>query len=280
MRKAVFISDFFIEDHLGGAEINDNTLIEMLEKENLLHEKKNCRFMNEDYILENDDKVFIISNMALLDPRLLPVLAVCDYVIYEHDYKFVADRNPANYIDFFVPRKKLVNQPFYKNALAVVCLSKMHREIFEKNIKLTNLTNIHCSLFDDEKINLLLSLGKNKKIKEYAVIETDNPTKRMQDTIEWCESKNINFDLISHHDNDEFLKILSQYKNLVFMTAHPEPTPRIAVEAKLMGVNLIASKRLISVANEYWWDWDPIRMSEELKSIRSGALEMFKGFLE
>ena len=60
------------------------------------------------------------------------------------------------------------------------------------------------------------------------------------------------------------------------MTAHPEPTPRIAVEAKLMGVNLIANKKLIGVANEYWWNWTPDKIAEELVVIRNKALEIFK----
>ena len=276
MRKFIFTADFFIEDHLGGAEINDNTLIQMLEKEGLLYDKIHCRQIDQQYLLDNRDKIFIVSNMTSLDIGLMPVLALCDYIIYEHDYKFVSNRNPANYVDFVVPRHEIINENFYKNALAVVCLSKMHRDIFEKNLDLDNLTNIHCSLFDDNKIDLLMSLSENEKTKEYAVIDTSNPTKRTQDVIRWCESKSINFDLISHPENNEFLKILSNYKNLVFMTRHPEPTPRIAVEAKLLGVNLVASKKMISVAHEYWWDWSPADVAKELKKIRIGTLGMFK----
>ena len=279
MRQAIFVADFFIDQHLGGAEINDNTLIEMLKKENSLHERKQSHTLTEDYILGNKDKLFIISNMTNLNPQLMPTLALCDYVVYEHDYKFVANRNPAMYIDFIIPENEIINQNFYKSALSVICLSKMHREIFEKNLDLDNITNIHCSLFDDEKINLLLSLRENNKPKDYAVINTSNPTKRTQDVVRWCKSKNIEFDLISHSDNNEFLKIMSQYKNLVFMTRHPEPTPRIAVETKLMGVNLIASKKMISVAHEYWWGWEPTKIADELKNIRDGALGMFKEFL-
>lgn len=280
MKQIIFVADFFVEDHLGGAEINDNTLIGMLDLEGLLFEKKHSHLITETYLLENQDKLFIISNMTRLNAQLMPVLALCNYVVYEHDYKFVANRNPATYIGFAVPKNEIINEHFYKSALSVICLSKMHRDIFEKNLDLNNLTNIHCSLFDDAKLDLLLSLGENNKSKDYAIINTSNPTKRTQDVVKWCNSKNIEFDLISHPDNNEFLKILSQYKNLVFMTRHPEPTPRIAVETKLMGVNLIASKKMISVAHEYWWDWEPTKVANELKNIRNGALDMFRGFIQ
>ncbi len=277
MKQIVFIADFFADQLTGGAEINDATLLEMLSNENLLHSKINSNLVTEEFIMTHSDKLFVISNFANLDLQLVPFFALTDYVFYEHDYKFLSSRNPVKYPNFKAPEDLIINYNFYKNAKAIICLSKMHREIFEKNLGTTNLMNINCSLFDDEKINLLLTLGKNEKTRDYAIIKSNNPTKRMLDTISWCKNKNLNFDLISHPDNNQFLKILSEYENLVFMTAHPEPTPRIAVEAKLMGVNLIANKKLIGVANEYWWDWEPSEIAKELVSIRSKAIEIFKG---
>ena len=279
LKKVIFIADFFKEQITGGAEINDDTLIQWLKSEDLLHEKINSQFVTPDYITDNLDKVFVISNFTKIPPESFSYFALGEYVVYEHDYKFVSSRNPVKYVDFKVPENEIINYNFYKNAKAVVCLSKMHREIFEKNIDLKNLFNINCSLYDDKKIDLLLSLSTHKKTKKYAIIKTNNPTKRMPDTIEWCKKQGLEYDLISHKDNNEFLKILSQYENLVFMTAHPEPTPRIAVESKLMGVNLIASKQLIGVAHEYWWNWRPEKIAKELKQIRENTFTMFREFL-
>ena len=276
MKKVIFISDFFIEQHLGGAEINDNTLINLLIENGIQVQKVNSSEVTRDFLDSNSHCLFVISNFASLDARLTPYFALYDYCFYEHDYKFLNNRNPIIYPDFRVPKDKIINYNFYKNAKAIICLSKMHREIFEKNLPFDNSRNINCSLFDDEKINLLLSLNNVQKEREYAIIKTDNPTKRMKDCINWCEKKNLKYDLIFHPNNDEFLKLLSKYKNLIFMTKHPEPTPRIAVEAKLMGVNFIANKKLISVANEYWWEWSPKKIAEELKKIRQEAVNIFK----
>jgi len=279
MRQVIFVADYFADQHLGGAEINDNTLVQWLKDSDLFFDRKNCSELTKEYILSNKDKVFIISNFASLNMQLSPYLALTDYIIYEHDYKFLASRNPILYKDFVAPKNLIININFYQNAKAVVCLSKMHREIFDKNIKLDNIMHINCSLFDDKKIGLLNSLYSTDKSKKYAIMKTNNPTKKMPQTMAWCDKKGIKYDLISHNDNNEFLKIMSQYENLVFMTGHPEPTPRIAVEAKLMGVNLIANKKLIGVANEYWWDWEPPKITEELVNIREGAFKMFEGLL-
>tara|TARA_Y100000593_G_C4303522_1_gene334568 strand:+ start:1319 stop:2164 length:846 start_codon:yes stop_codon:yes gene_type:complete len=280
VRKTIFVADFFMDQITGGAEINDNTLIEWLKKSGSLQERKNSRDVTKDYILKNLDKVFIISNFAGLSSDIMPYFALGDYIIYEHDYKFLRTRNPINYVNYKAPADHIINYNFYKNSKAVVCLSKMHREIFELNMELENLVNINCSLFDDVKIDTLLSLSGTPKTKEYAIIKTSNPTKKMNQTIEWCKKRDLSFDLISHPENDKFLEIMSQYKNLVFMTGHPEPTPRIAVEAKLMGVNLIASKALIGVAHEYWWPWSPPKIATELSVIRNKAYDMFKELID
>ena len=276
MSQVIFVADLFADQHLGGAEINDNTLIQWLKDSGYYYDRMNSSLLTKDYILSNKDKIFIFGNFAQMNMHLAPYFALTKYIVYEHDYKFLASRNPISYKNFIAPKNMTINHNFYENAKAVVCLSKMHREIFDKNIELNNIRHINCSLFDDDKIALLQSLYSESKPKGYAIMKTNNPTKKMPQAIAWCKSKGLEYDLISHKDNNEFLKIMSQYQNLVFMTGHPEPTPRIAVEAKLMGVNLIANKKLIGVANEYWWDWEPPKIAKELVNIRKGAFKMFE----
>ncbi len=108
------------------------------------------------------------------------------------------------------------------------------------------------------------------------MVDTTNPNKKRDEIIKWCTTKGIEFDLVSDPDNNAFLEKLSQYENLIFMTGHPEPTPRIAVECKLMNVGMTANKKLIGVANEYWWNWEPERIAQELKKIRQDAIRIFK----
>ena len=112
MKKIIFIADYFVEQHLGGAEINDNTLIELLKKEDLFHSKINSNLVTKKLIKDNLDKLFVISNFAGLDMQLTPYFALGEYVFYEHDYKFLASRNPINYPDFTAPKEKIINHNF------------------------------------------------------------------------------------------------------------------------------------------------------------------------
>ena len=274
--KVVFVADFFKEDVTGGAEINDGTLIDFLHNANLLHDKIHCHKLTPEYILENTDKYYIISNFINLNGDCKSALYQnSNYSIYEHDYKFILERNPIKYTNFMVPKSRFINIPFYKGAHRVICLSKMQKEIYDKNLQLENLENIGTSLFSEELIQFLLSLSKNKKIKKYAVIESSNPIKRTKDAENFCVEKGYEYDLISHQDNNKFLEILSEYENLVFMTGHPEPTPRIAIECKLMGVNIIAPKKLIGIASEAWFNTTGIKFVKGLREARKKAYELF-----
>ena len=285
MKNVIAVADLFKEDWemagrpSGGAELNDAVALQYFRQKKILKQSVKCTELTPQKVEENLDCLFFICNFWSLGELTKKTLASsADYVIYEHDYKFLKNRNPVTFPNFKVPSAEYhhSNIDFYQKAQKVICLSEMHRDIFTKNIQLNNICNINCSLFTDDKIKMLLDLSKTPKTKDYAIIDDPNPTKRRDSTIDWCHRNDIKFDLISHPDNRSFLEILAAYKHLVFMTGHPEPTPRIAVETKLMGVNLIAPKQLIGVAHEYWWKWSPEEIAAELAKIREEAYKLFE----
>ena len=276
MSNVIFVADFFREDGVGGAEINDGVFIDFLKENNLLYEKRYSSHVTLEYINENIDKTWIIGNFAHLHPVNLALLTKnCEYYLYEHDYKFLANRNPIDYPDFVAPKEKLILINFYKMAKKVICLSKLQQDIFLKNMDLKNTININCSLFSDEQLNLLKGINKIPKSKKNAIIDSSLPTKKIKETEQYCKENNIQYDLISHTDNKEFLKILSQYEKLYFMTGHPEPTPRVAVEAKALNCKFIAPRHLIGVSYEYWFELSGDDLIEEVRNIREKAFSLF-----
>ena len=67
--------------------------------------------------------------------------------------------------------------------------------------------------------------------------------------------------------------MLSKYKGLVFMTGHPEPTPRVAIEAKMLNCSFISQKNLIGVAHEDYFHLKGVDMIEEVRQMRDTSLE-------
>ena len=138
MSEVIFLQDFFAHQHLGGAELHDDVVARHFESKGLLFAKINTYNLTPEYVLKHRDKKWFISNFVALKNVCKALLAKhCTYLIYEHDYKFLKNRNPIGYPEFLAPDEThKYNFTFYQNAAAVVCLSKMHRSIFEKNLTL------------------------------------------------------------------------------------------------------------------------------------------------
>ena len=271
--KVIFLQDFFAHQHLGGAELHDEVVAQYFESRNLLHQKTNTYDVTPDYVLENTDKTWFISNFVALKNVCKALIAKhCKYVIYEHDYKFLKMRNPIGYPNFLAPNPThYCNLTFYQNACAIICLSKMHRKIFDDNLGLPNIDNLNCSMWNDEDLALLKSLNTTPKNGSFAVINSSNKIKKTQETVNFCTKAKIPFDLIEAPTHHEFLKKLSQYEGLVFQTGHPEPTPRVAVEAKMLNCKFLSQKNLIGVAHEDWFHLNGDELIEEVRTMRDAA---------
>ena len=117
--KIVFIADFFANQVNGGGELNNSVLVDLLRLEG--HEVSciNSHLVSEFNILSSD--AIVVSNFINLSEQNKQTLQGKKYVIYEHDHKYLRNRNPAMYKNFKAPSEAIVNYEFYKKAKAVFC---------------------------------------------------------------------------------------------------------------------------------------------------------------
>ena len=158
--EIIFISDFFVNEIRGGAEIVDDHLINLLSKKGLDIKKVKSSKVTESFIKQNFQKTFLISNFTMLNSRLINLLSASNYFIFEHDHKYTIDRDVSKYKNYIVPQNRLINISFYKNAQNVFCQSKIHAEVVQKNIKSDNVINLGCSIWSDEELNILEASSK------------------------------------------------------------------------------------------------------------------------
>ena len=145
MKKVLFIADFYRQELLGGAESNDANLIKYLSTRCDLVCCKSRSLTKED--IKNADSV-IVSNFIDMPEELKDNIRESkSYIIYEHDHKYVKTRDPSVFINSVAPRNMIINEDFYIKAKAVVVLSKICKEILEKNIPEASVHNIGCSLW-------------------------------------------------------------------------------------------------------------------------------------
>lgn len=279
MSKVIFVADFFANQTNGGAELHDDVLIDYLNKQEVLLAKVNSQNVTKELIMSNTDNVWIFANFVNLKFDLIPLISkTIDYVIYEHDYKFLDTRNPIFFEDFRAPKRHIINFNFYKMAKKVICLSKMHYDIFQKNLGLSNIVHTSCSMWSDKDLSLFENLVGSTKKDAFAVIDSDNPIKKRLESIKFCKKNNLQYELIKSTSYHDFINKLSGYKGLVFMTGHPEPTPRVAIECKMLGLKFMSQKKLISVAHEDYFHLEGKDMIDKVREMRDENCKKILGW--
>ncbi len=275
--KYVFIADFFREQILGGAECADNTLIDYLRSKGHTVESVTCLQITAESIKKNKGANFIVGNfVSLSDDKKAALVEAKNYIIYEHDHKYLKTRDPSQFPNFMAPPDQIINRDFYKEAKAVFCLSAIHKKVLKNNLKINNVRSIGTSLWSDDKLEYIKELASTPKVKKYCIVKSSNPVKGMHQAIALCESKNIEYDLISMEHEKGFLKRLSEYETLIFIPQVLETLSRLVVEAKMLNCKVMTKGTLIGAASEPWFKLSGEELIEQITNVKNNALKMFE----
>ena len=248
----IFIADFFVEHVLGGGELNNEECIKTLEEKGHPVTKIQSHLVTPDFIEQNSSNKFIIANFVNLHPECHKALRPTDYVIYEHDHKYLRSRDPAPYPNFKAPPTELINLDFYRNARAVICQSQFHLDIIQKNTELTNLINLSGNLWPRDSLEIIEYISRKPKQKKCSVLSSPILHKNTKEAVMLCEVKNMEYELVSNPVYKEFLVALGANEKFVFLPKTPETFSRVAVEAKMMNMSLITNK-MLGAAGEPWF---------------------------
>ena len=197
-------------------------------------------------------KLFIVGNFIGLSPESKEVLKNKNYVIYEHDHKYLRSRNPANYNNVTAPAAELVNVEFYKHAHLVLCQSDFHQSIVERNLKTDNIKSVGGNLWSLEALDLLECLSLADKDSRCAILDSPIPHKNTREAVGYCEAKDLPYELCSSNSYKAFLEQLSKNDTLVFFPQTPETLSRIVVESRMLGMRVITN-RLVGATQESWF---------------------------
>ena len=252
----VFVSDFFADQVLGGAEIYDAVLIRELEKKALKVVKFNSKDFTRAYynFYLKHDFYFLFSNFTALDKNLIKHIQAHKntYSIVEHDHKYDANRNPGIYNnDFKVPAHLIINKLFYQNAKNLFCQSKFHEDIINKNLSLQNTINLSCSLWDEEQLKIIRKNLTNQK-NTNLVLKDPNPIKGYKQAELYCKEKSIEFTSLKKTDYSDYIANLSRAERFIFFPQTPESFCRVVLEARMLNCSVITNK-LNGCTHESWF---------------------------
>lgn len=257
MIDIVFVSDYFLSDINGGSEQTFEELFSFLEKEKYSIKKVHCRLVTLSLLQENKESLFLINNFVYLksDCKLELKTGGYKYIIYENDWKCFRSRNPLTYLNCIAPENEIINFDFYKNAKVVLCQSKIHSEIIQKNLFLDNIVNLGCNFWND---NILLAIQKrldektnNLRKYKYSIMNSKNLIKGTKQAIDYCKKENIEFHLIPELNQEDFYNELSNTEILIFFPQTFETYSRVFIEARMLGCKIITNKAIGVLSEDY-----------------------------
>ena len=253
MNDICFVSDFFANQVNGGGELNNEILINLLSEKGHNVAKVNSNTVNLNFLKQNKDKKLIIANFINIHPDCREhIQSNCDYVIYEHDHKYLINRNPAEYENYLAPADQIINKEFYNNSKFVFCQSRFHTDIVKKNLQIDNIVNLSGNLWSIDALDMMRELSKREKKDKCSIMDSNIHHKNTSGAINYCVNKGYQFELILPCAPQEFLSRLSKNDKFVFFPLTPETLSRIVVEARMMGMKVVTNRRLGAVSEEWF----------------------------
>lgn len=278
--KIVFIADFFANQVAGGGELNNEEFINICVEKGHDVEKINSHLVTVEYLENNLDCNFVVANFVNLPQPCVDFLTKsAKYVIYEHDHKYLKNRNPAIFRNFLAPEKMIIHLSFYANAIAVLCQSNFHKGIVERNLQLENIVNLGGNLWSLESIRKMREFCLESKEDKCSILDSNVGHKNTVGAIEYCKSNNLEYELIKSSDYLDFLKQLSGNKTFVFLPKTPETLSRVAVEARMMSVSVITTN-IIGATHEPWFELKGEELIDRIESMREEITEKVVDLLQ
>jgi len=280
--KLLYIADFFYPESLGGAEQSDFELLNILADEGFLINKIRSTDLSEEQVEKHKDELWFISNFMGLRKVVKDSIVelVKDYVIVEHDHKYLYHRDPSPHPDYTAPKHELVNVELYQGAKYIIVQSNLHDEIIHKNLDNITTYKVGGNLWTDELLEKIKSLPPPPDNGVASIMVSGIDHKNTKGAVRYCQHKDIDYELISPCAPELFFEMISKNEYFLFLPQCVETLSRIVVEAKMLGVKVITNNK-IGAASESWFkelrgdDLIDYMMNDKKEEIREFIRELY-----
>ena len=265
--EIVFVSDMFSSDHVGGAELTTDAIIDASPYNVFrLHSKD----VDNNVLSQGIDKFWIFGNFSSIDHNIIPgIIANIKYGVVEYDYKYCKYRSPEKHkaaenkecdCDQQINGKMI--SAFYYGAKQLWWMSEGQKNHYHDRFPfLSDVKNkVLSSVFNEDffkKVSSLVKKNSKKEKNKWIVIGSDSWIKGTQDGVDYCKSKNLDYEVLNNVPYSDLLEKLSLSKGLVFLPRGKDTCPRLVIEAKLLGCDLIINDN-VQHAKEEWFDTQDI----------------------
>ena len=262
--NVIFVSDVFTDEYSGGAELTTEALFETSPYKTF---KLKSNELSGEHIQNGMQKIWVFFNFSQMHPEAIPhIVANIHYFVVEYDYKFCKYRSIELHqaaedkkCDCHTQENGKIVSAFLSGAEKIFWMSEKQKLRYqqrfpfltdEKSIILSSVFSVK----DLEYIERLRKARNGTKInKEFIVLNSNSWIKGTQQTIKLLQDKKISHELVGGLQYNEMLRKLSEHKGLAFMPLGSDTCPRIVIEAKLLGLQLMINENVQHLGEE-WFD--------------------------
>ena len=267
----VFVSDNFVEDYVGGAELTSEALIQSSPFVVFKLRSKEVTLKNLE---EGHSKFWIFGNFSQIDHKLIPaIVANMKYAVLEYDYKFCRYRSPEKHLEIEKTEcdcqdhmhGKLVSALF-QGAKSLWWMSESQMSLYHSKFPfLRDRPNtVLSSVFDEDfflNMKLLRSKYADNRSEKWIVMGSSSWIKGVDDAETYCKNNNLEYELVWGIPYQECLEKLASSKGLVFLPKGGDTCPRLVIEAKLLGCELVLNEN-VQHKDEIWFDTENLEDTE------------------
>ncbi len=275
--QVVWVSDLFVEDYVGGAELTSEALIKSSPFNVYKLHSKDVTMA----LLEQGQNLFwVFGNYSQLDLNIIPAIVLnMKYAVVEYDYKMCRYRSmekhekeegtPCNCHE--TQHGKLV-AAFYRGAKHLWWMSEEQMDLYHERfpfLKEDANNTVLSSVFDDAtlaSIRLLREESKKIERKGWMILGSQSWVKGFEDAKKYCEDNNLEYEVLWNLPYKDVLKKMSEAEGHVYLPAGRDTCPRMVIEAKLLGCKLVLGD-FVQHKDEDWFNPKPDEIDDEITQI-------------
>jgi glycosyltransferase involved in cell wall biosynthesis len=275
----IFVADYFVEDYVGGAELTTEALFQSAV--DITVQKVHSKDVSLAMLKSAADKHWVFTNATAMNPNLFPtIIGNLSYSVVEYDYKFCQYRSIEKHkAEAGVPcdchdqiHGKMMSA-FFHGSKSLWFMSEDQEKRYTDRFPflLKNDSVVLSSVFDNSFFAMVNENQQNPVSKDertkWIVLGSKSWIKGFEDAELHCKTNNLEYEVVWNVPYNELLEKLSKSKGLVYLPRGGDTCPRMVIEAKALGCELILNEH-VQHANEEWFTGSHIDMVSYLYAAR------------
>jgi hypothetical protein len=266
----VFVSDLFKQDYPGGAELTTDAILQDCPLPTVLVRSQQ---LNSSVISKYKDWYWIFGNFANISPANLIIISDnVDYSVIEYDYKYCKYRSSEKHenvegaCDCRLSQRGKAVSIFLSRASNVWFMSEGQRQFYCNFYSFLDKdeTKVLSSVFDKKSLEYFNSVDTTQKEDIWLIQKSPSWIKGTEDAISYAIDNNLNYEVFEGLSYQEMLDKFSRSKGFITFPRGKDTCPRTAIEAKLLGCEII-SNEFVQHRDEEWFIGDKNRAISYLK---------------